>query len=693
MCKKRSGFILIVLALVLFSGLFVSALSLSDCLSGKLSIVNNTIKNGTQYASYNASLRDNNISVLSCNSSETAIVIGSRVITCPSGSSNSFCVGSNTSSSSQVCTSYGWLGNCKSYATQYSYKMSIYGVNVSSVTSSGSSFVSCAQKCAINRTTMIGVADITSAPDRCYFGEVCDANVTIARGQNSEGYDLVWIYRYNDGTNSSFCACNGTETVNSKVVRISSIANIYNLPIVVNDSAGKKIDSVQLFVYSFNRTNRSAINSGVANVNVNYRCVGECDTLGRKIPYRSYTGQTNQYLTCVVVPGSACFNWSDTPSTCDSGFIFNISSQNCERVQGLTVNCTGVDKVCVNVFQDDENNVAYEDDNEISLGHASEQTNLRCALSSERCFKCDVGHIWNSGKGKCVRSGCVDNCTSSGGVCSSTEVDNSHNNASLECCDYSICRLCDSGYHLFNGTCVSNNCSGVKPSGVGVFLGANTTSAGVVNWTYSPAIASLGACQWKCNESGYRLNISDNVSCVEGVASCSEFGGICSSTALAGGVLSIGNCSTGSCYVCNQNTNYFSNGTACVYQACPSGKIFNGIGCVDPKPGCNGCVLNNKCVGNDTARVVRINSGSSRYYCNSSSNQFVQLAGNNQSCQFGAQCSSNLCGANGKCLDVVEEVGKSSSMITTIYCWIVNLGFGSGYNQCLLDNNVAANGS
>ena len=530
----------------------------------------------------------------------------------------------------------------------------------------------CATRCGSNGTGVV-VPSIVSAPASCYFGESCTNNISIARSLGDSGYDISWIYSYKDGTNNTVCACNGTNVLDGKIVRVNSVGDfgsVYNLPVFVNDSSGKVVDHINVLVFAFNGSNRSGY-STPDSINIGYRCDSGCNVLGDK--RAAELGETNKYQTCVPISATFCYNWSAN-MTCGVGYRFDNGQKDCVAT-GNTFNCNGDGMFC---------------SKRLSFAHADIQSSLKCSLSSEDCFKCGDGYLYSSDSGKCEKVGCVSNCSSIGGTCKANDFNSAGTglvvNASGECCTDDLCFVCQSGYHVNNGSCVSDSCAGSIPHGENFTIGANTTNSPSVNMTWNYNISgSPGACQWSC-QSGFRKNISDNLSCVWGLAACSEVGGICSSVNLTGGILvSSATCASGSCYTCDQDHGYMINGSVCSF-GCNGNKVWNGVGCVNTKPGCNGCVLNNRCIGNDTLRIVRVNINGNKFYCDSiNSDQFLPLVADNQTCSYNAQCASNLCGADQKCLNIAREVRQSSGIMKSIYCWF-STGFSfnsAAYNQCL----------
>jgi hypothetical protein len=312
-----------------------------------------------------------------------------------------------------------------------------------------------------------------------------------------------------------------------------------------------------------------------------------------------------------------------------------------------------------------------------------------CVNNYQICIACNAGHSWDSVQKECTIDGCTNNCT---GVCSGANIPNSIINTNSTCCSSKSCYACSVGYHPNNGSCVSDICSGVKPveNSPNVSFGVNSTNISSINMTWNYIRGVAGACQWNCSPD-YKINVSNNLSCMYGRVNCSEINGICSSATLSNaGVDSNADCISGSCFVCNEGQRYFSNGTSCVFNnSCASGYVWNGFICSSSIPCASNCILDGKCIVSDPNRIVRANLNASgdiiKVYCDPSSNIFVRLLADNQTCSFNAQCASNLCGSDLKCLNIAQEVRNASGWLKKVYCWF-STGFSfnsAAYNACL----------
>jgi len=385
-----------------------------------------------------------------------------------------------------------------------------------------------------------------------------------------------------------------------------------------------------------------------------------CDTLGENI---SVT-KNNYYKTCIKQSNN-CYNWSEEKA-CPDGLVYNSELGIC--YSGLGSSCSGSDN--------NGNSLFCVDGLQVPFG-AYNRTGQSCGNNHQTCVACNEGLEWNSDAGECIDPNCNQNCTTLGGTCLNETfgdpINNISENASLNCCTSKKCYVCDEGLHYFNGSCVSNNCSGIQPTGFNFTKGNNFTTIGATNWDYRMDLRSssngLGACQWYCN-SGFKLNISDNKSCMVGNASCvSEIGGFCSSSGMNGSYSVEGSCDTGVCYMCNVSAGYNYNGSGCIYGLCTNGQTWNGLACVTPSSdiSCNdGCALNNKCVRGSFRAEIDLQ----RVYCDGTTNEFVLQKENDATCIENYECKTNLCTQDGRCIDIAEEVIKASTILKKISCWI-----------------------
>lgn len=580
----------------------------------------------------------------------------------------------NVASANSVVLTF--RGSCISAAGS-TYKIYSLGVN-----GSAQVFYDCFTTCASNGSGVYA-PQISNINSSCYLNEGC-GSATILPNSNtgSFSYDFLWLYKYKDGSNKTVCACNGTQSVGGVPTGASAPAGAYNLPLNIIDDGSKIISNVTFYVLANKASNRS--NSASSVINVNYRCQNGCYVLGQNVS-ASVDGQseTNKYRTCVNLPAPnhICMNYSEV-KTCDAGLKFVNGA--CQYAG--TFNCNGEGDFC--------------NESGISISHASLDSSKSCVLAGVGCYKCDGGYALDSAQKVCVNSSCMtqvsgmNSCSYAGGLCKNTSISGAILNPSLDCCSSNGCYICNAGYHVSNGTCVSDDCSGFKPHGNNFTLGVNNTNVSSVNMTWNYIVGPVGACQWNCS-SDYRLNISDNLSCVYGKAMCSDssVNGICTKVSLIGGVNYSASaiCDSGSCFVCDNSLRYFSNGTNCVLNnSCASGMVWNGLTCVSPMASCTGCVLGTKCIGSsEGTKIMRVNvniSGTiTKAYCDPASKMFAPLVTDNQTCSYNAQCASNLCGADLRCLNIAKEVKDASSLMKKVYCWF-STGFSlnsTAYNACL----------
>ncbi len=535
----------------------------------------------------------------------------------------------------------------------------------------------CFSRCNVTNPSMDSPV-IQTSPSACDYRGGCSQNISLSSA-DVDGYDVIWTYFYEGYSGSvEVCSCDGNMSKYGNPTRVSGSSIIVPF---LNDSNVKIMKNISYSIFSYRGANRSEPTYGNIQ-NIDYGCNSECNFLGENISVED-VDPTN-YKTCVRNESSNyCFKWS-VPMGCPISSIFDNESLKCSGVLG-TNDCLD--------SRPGKQYMYFCNTSTKSLANAENVGERSCGIPGIGCYSCDSGYSYDSQQGFCVSNSCFNQpggvraseCSVAKGICNnSVGFTNAIVNDSLDCCNPDFkCFVCSNGYHARNGTCVLNNCTGNEPLGSNFTKGIDFTTNASVNLTWSYVSGVARTCQWNCSV-GFRLNKLDNRSCIEGFAPCGEFDGICSSTVLAGGnVVGNANCSTGeNCYVCNIQDGYVKNGSVCS-RGCVNGKIWNGISCVNERPGCNGCVLNNRCVG-DSSIVVRVNVAGNRYYCDTT-HEFKLLIENNQSCQFNAQCSSNLCGADGKCLDIAEEVRKASGFMKSVVCWFQN-GFSStsnAYDECL----------
>jgi len=288
-------------------------------------------------------------------------------------------------------------------------------------------------------------------------------------------------------------------------------------------------------------------------------------------------------------------------------------------------------------------------------------TTETCPSTGYNCYKCNEadGFTWSTTTNetdviyKCLKTGCSNNCT---GICNyqTLTIENADVNSNMTCCGDGNCFVCNSGFHLYNGTCISNDCLGNLPDSAAIdhpqyahtFLGPRNFTVGESRtWTYVN-VASLLACQWNCNStSSHRIENS----CVEGLAPCETAIG-CRNTAVTNAMTINQNCSQGagySCYICNSGYNW--NETDCINQ-CPGG-----------------CWHNSQCL----PITYRMMDGSTRKFCSSGKTMQTQKP-DREDCSVNYECESNYC-KNGKCVSLVREVSETRAATTRLLCLIRKL--------------------
>lgn len=734
---KRSGLVFFVLVLVLFSGISVSAFSFSDFFGG---ITGRVV--GSGYTTFNKVLYDNDNGILT-NRTEFVLdkpmnITNLKVVWAQASASTTsscdrgdvFGVKSNgqivrltydssltvpkTTSSyssssgnvvySKIVINSSCLEGLKLFALNISGR---YNDNTDVASCVGDAYVQCSSRTLLTKRCVSGrYVDIVptptcyendcftrcnvtnpsmaspiiqTAPSVCDYRGGCSQNISLSSA-NVDGYDVIWTYFYEGYSDSvEVCSCDGNMSKYGNPTRVSGSSIIVPF---LNDSNVKIIKNISYSIFSYKGANRSESTYGNIQ-NIDYGCNSECNFLGENISMED--ADPTNYRTCVRNQSSNyCFKWS-VPMGCPISSIFDNGSLKCSGVLG-TNDCLD--------SRPGKQYMYFCNTSTKSLANAENVEERSCGIPGIGCYSCDSGYSYDSQQGFCVSNSCFNQpggvraslCSVAGGICNnSVGFTNAIVNDSLDCCNLDFkCFVCSDGYHARNGTCVLNNCTGNEPLGSNFTKGIDFTTNASVNLTWSYVSGVARTCQWNCSV-GFRLNKLDNRSCIEGFAPCGDFDGICSSTVLAGGnVVDNANCSTGeNCYVCNVQDGYVKNGSICS-RGCASGKIWNGISCVNERLNCTGCILNNRCIGSDSSNVVRVSVGGNRYYCDST-HEFKSLIGNNQSCQFNAQCSSNLCGADSKCLDIGEEVRKASGFMKSVVCWFQN-GFSStsnAYNECL----------
>ena len=368
-------------------------------------------------------------------------------------------------------------------------------------------------------------------------------------------------------------------------------------------------------------------NSAFYNFNINKGfCLDQCNFVGQAVCVTRTTKKTCGYYNS----SNSCLTWG-TEERCHGGTLCREETGICE-LGGQTDTCTPVGGICVSTLPSNATNIQKS-----------------CPWQGDLCIKCKQNFSWN------------------GSSC--------------------ILTSCPTGFHLYNNSCVSNNCSGIEPLGNNVIKGSSVYFQGIKNWSFVPLpiFGALAECQWSCQK-GFRKNSTGN-GCEQGKHLCNNISGICrnSSLGLSEGMINVSEyayCSDNNyyCVICNITDGYFFNGTLCE-KRCNAGFFWNGSACVlfslcqNPnKP----CYFEGKCFS--------IGFRIGNRYC--SSTGFVNQKELNASCNNNYECQTNFCDPTRKCVDLINEINKASNFLRRVYCWINN-GFNirnQGYINCIASN-------
>ena len=508
---------------------------------------------------------------------------------------------------------------------------------------------SCLLTCKSHGTGVVAPGISTLAAS-CSYGGAC-GNVEIGTSvlnSHDFGYGLWWTYYYADGSKKDICACNGSTIVDSNNVYTGILSNKdYTFPLTVSDSSGKAIKEVELKVAEirFGNISNWVTNNPARNISINYNCINECNTTG----YKSKVDLSpDKYKVCSS-GSDYCLHWS-SPQNCAEirGYIFNVTTQICDYVGNTcTLSCLqGNGEFC-------NNSASIHTFNTLN-------TTGNCCDGST-CLKCNPGFTFNPTTLSCINNSCSKTC---GGLCSYANITNATtNNAS--CCDGSRCFICDPSFHLYNGNCVSNNCSGSLPGLLTVnnnsLIGNNSFLIGSsLVWNYTSS-QTPGACQWTCNISKPSYVSATFDSCTEGVGPCST--NLCSNVSILNAQNISGTCTTGLCYACHVNYTY--NGSACT--RCVNGQIFQ--------------AQINQCVDASTANKCAYQFGSSLIYLEvkkriegnycSSTLEMLPQKSENAACSNSYECVSNYCSSSlNKCVDLANQQTQQTGYLAQIVCYL-----------------------
>ncbi len=548
--------------------------------------------------------------------------------------------------------------------------------------------LTCSSKCG-NITSALAAPSFTSFPLVCNYSGDCERNIRFGSADTNVVYDLVWRYNYFDGNITEICACNGTSDFKGHKVRVAP-----NTPVSlrVSDDNTKMISSVELLVYAFNGSARSVYTNSTLT-NIYYGCSSGCSVLNNKSEI--VDSDPTNYDSCERIGNSYCFNWTERTCSIDTNaMLFDSVSNSCKNngSYGCGDESAGPKTSFCNFST-------------VSLSMATPKNPVLgvCGLNGFNvgCYQCNASYKYDSAKGYCTK--CTGNqqvvgCEQNGGICNNSNTFNGlAKNESFDCCNPDFnCFKCPAGQHFYDNTCVSNNCTGIdrplfndSKAVFGVNITTNSSFSMVWNFVNS---SNVNACQWSC-AAGYKLNESDNVSCVEREKfNCTLEGGVCSITNVENSTeSSAGNCTStaAKCFMCQNN--FKSNGTACVPKTCvDDGKVNNGIGCVAPLTTCeNGCPYDKNGRSICLPNKARVNApNGNKYYCNSTSHTFRLTLSNGASCTWDTQCTDNFCFVNEttqvSVCQSLDSLGGIRSLVVDFVCWFKHMGNSESRQQCRL---------
>jgi hypothetical protein len=316
----------------------------------------------------------------------------------------------------------------------------------------------------------------------------------------------------------------------------------------------------------------------------------------------------------------------------------------------------------------------------LPINSTDKSSTNNCKLPGQKCFSCNSGFNWNGTN--CVRSN--TNCTQFNGTCSSVAPSNGLTpSSSLTCAlGNEQCYVCGSGNHYYNGSCISNSCSGVAPTGSNVANGSITFADGPAkNWTYKMLPLNLSACEWSC-DARFTKNISTNSTCQEGRL-CSALDGACYNGSVLPNssinISSYGSCTnpTDSCLICNSSGSL--NKTSL-------GEFISCVPTVPQRVCNNACLYDGKCISN----AIRLNNGTADLYCNATLGSFMLQKEDGKYCDSNYECENNFCNPKqNKCMNLREEINSRIDFFTRLGCLVESITppLSKGkYNSCLSRN-------
>ncbi|MBI2108186.1 hypothetical protein HYT54_03605 [Candidatus Woesearchaeota archaeon] len=127
------------------------------------------------------------------------------------------------------------------------------------------------------------------------------------------------------------------------------------------------------------------------------------------------------------------------------------------------------------------------------------------ACSATGCSSCNTDYTLYGGACYANSKSCTSECSS--GTANTGTQTFSATTGVYGACSATGCNSCNTGYHLYSGTCVSDTCGGSAPTTTtGTTIGSGTfTSGSAKSWSYLDIPAAPPVCTWKCN-SGYSQN-------------------------------------------------------------------------------------------------------------------------------------------------------------------------------------------
>ncbi len=461
------------------------------------------------------------------------------------------------------------------------------------------------------------------ASTSCNYSSNCGPFTITSNTIGNITYELQWDFYLKNGSISY---------ISDSISSSNSIAQISK---VISTPSKELVDKVILKVATLKDNHKSKYTE--QTIPITYTCTNECNYIGQ---IQCNTTVLSKRKVCGAYNTSnSCLTWGPL-GDCENNKI----CKNNQCIDGTKIDtCTNANGICLN-----------------SQLPNTVQTNEDCSEPDYFCYKCSSPnqsriYTWDPLFLSCIRTNCTNTCTINKGICKNSSIENSASNSSLDCCNNEECYICNSNYHPYNDTCVSNSCLGNLPSTAGqnsTLIGPNNFTIGSAqNWTFKRYATTLNPCEWKCT-SGYRKITNETFNgCVEGLPPCETNIG-CTNETIANAAAIEGNCTTGfQCYQCNAGYNWTNN--TCV-STCPN----------------NGCIYNDMCL---TQGIRMINSSNKKVYCFNTTMQ--EQKPEETPCSQNYECISNYC-RNGNCTSLLSEISKTRTSTERLTCWIRKL-FGS----------------